>query len=89
MMIGSTLASYVIYSYEFQMYCTYYHTCIQVTGFGEKIRWYNNKKIPDRVFNILKLLTIIVDSLWFKVTMSKYIHVCVAKYFVPYVSLYF
>ena len=47
------------------------HAYTQVTGYGEKIRWYNYKNMPDSIYLVLRRLTQVVESLVFKVTMSK------------------
>ena len=64
-----------------------------MTGLGEIIRWYNNKRIqgiPDFVYNVLKHLTQAVESLYFKAAMSKYC-ICVLVFYMyerTYVCMY-
>ena len=61
-----------------------------MTGFGEIVRWYNNKRIrriPDFVYRVLKHLTLAVESLYFKATMSECC-ICVLALFMYHVCIY-
>ena len=63
-----------IVAYHIRTVCisTHVHLIIvmQVTGRGEKIRWYNHA-LPDFTYNKLRLLTKAVRSVYFKALMSK------------------
>ena len=50
----------------------YMHMILQVTGHGEKIRWYHI--MPHFAYTKLKLLTKGVRSVYFKAIMSKFLN---------------